>query len=95
MLLVHILIFSCYSPRVFPPARFTRASAFPNLLILLGLKFVQVGSVNSAKHSCVMALQKYKDQAVKFLNEKNAVTDVLAMVEEKTGAPRLYVAGGG
>jgi hypothetical protein len=42
-----------------------------------------------------MALQKYKDQAVKFLNEKNAVTDVLAMVEEKTGAPRLYVAGGG
>jgi receptor expression-enhancing protein 5/6 len=41
-----------------------------------------------------MALQKYKDQAVKFLNEKNSVTDVLAMVEEKTGAPRLYVAGG-
>ena len=32
---------------------------------------------------------------MKLLREKNAVTDVLAMVEEKTGAPRLYVAGGG
>ena len=42
-----------------------------------------------------MALQRCKDQAMKLLREKNAVTDVLAMVEEKTGAPRLYVAGGG
>jgi receptor expression-enhancing protein 5/6 len=41
-----------------------------------------------------MALQRYRDQVEKFLHEKNAVTDLLATVEKKTGAPRLYVACG-
>lgn len=39
-------------------------------------------------------LNKLKDRAEKFLNEKNIVTDCLAKVEEWTGIKKRYLAVG-
>ena len=39
-------------------------------------------------------LAQLKDRYEAFLNEKNFVTDFLAMLEEKTGVQKQYIASG-
>ncbi|CAG0915328.1 unnamed protein product [Notodromas monacha] len=41
-----------------------------------------------------MALQQYRKQVEDLLNQKSPLTDTLALVEKKTGVPKLYIAGG-
>ncbi len=39
-------------------------------------------------------LENYKAKLDKMLHEKNAITDILEKIEQKTGVRRLYIAYG-